>query len=287
MYVRDKDGSENFRLYDVDLTTGIERDLTPVDEVQCRLIAHRKEFPNDVLIGLNKDNPQLHDVYHLDLTTGTLEKIVENPGFLGWVVDTELEGPRRGCATARRRRGDSGARRRGVRMAAAAGGTAGGCGVDGAPWLHERRQGLVLADVGRLEHWPTGEDGHRDGCYRGDRRGSGLRHIRRDDEPRHARRSKPWWCTGIAWSIRSSTTRSAGDIEALQRLHAGELLISDRNDNDTTWLVAFDDDCGPVEVLHVGPRSEGCDVPVRPPAAAQRLPVGADGAFHVSRPGTG
>ena len=38
-----------------------------------------------------------------------------------------------------------------------------------------------------------------------------------------------------------------GDIEALQRLHAGELLISDRNDNDTTWLVAFDDDCGPLK----------------------------------------
>ena len=49
MYVRDKDGSENFRLYDVDLETGVERDLTPLDGVQCRLIAHRKDFPNDVL----------------------------------------------------------------------------------------------------------------------------------------------------------------------------------------------------------------------------------------------
>ena len=91
MYVRDKDGSENYRLYDVDLETGVERDLTPLDGVQCRLIAHRKRFPNDVLLGLNKDNPQLHDVYHLDLTTGALEKIVENPGFLGWVVDDDLK----------------------------------------------------------------------------------------------------------------------------------------------------------------------------------------------------
>src|ERR1700739_3423391 len=30
MYVRDKDGSENFRLYDVDVTTRVERDLTPM-----------------------------------------------------------------------------------------------------------------------------------------------------------------------------------------------------------------------------------------------------------------
>src|SRR4051794_8715557 len=91
MYVRDHDGSENFRLYDVDVNTGIERDLTPLDGVQCRLLAHRREFPNDVLLGLNKDNPQLHDVYHLDLTTAELTKIVENPGYLGWVVDTDLK----------------------------------------------------------------------------------------------------------------------------------------------------------------------------------------------------
>ena len=110
MYVRDKDGSENYRLYDVDLETGVERDLTPLDGVQCRLIAHRKEFPNEVLLGLNKDNPQLHDVYHLDLTTGALEKVVENPGFLGWVVDDESEGARCGHAADGRRHADYGAR---------------------------------------------------------------------------------------------------------------------------------------------------------------------------------
>ena len=91
MYVRDKDGSENFRLYDVDLVTGVERDLTPVDGVQCRLIAHRKEyFRDDVLIGLNKDNPQLHDVYHLDLTTGKLDEDRREPGLssTGWSTPT-------------------------------------------------------------------------------------------------------------------------------------------------------------------------------------------------------
>jgi Tol biopolymer transport system component len=58
MYILDKDGSENYRLHDVDLETGIERDLTPMDGVQCRLIAHLKRFPNDVFVGINKDNPQ-------------------------------------------------------------------------------------------------------------------------------------------------------------------------------------------------------------------------------------
>ena len=109
LYMRDKDGSENFRLFDVDVETGVERDLTPFDDVQCQIIAHRKEFPNDVLLGLNKDNPQLHDIYHLDLTTGELEKIVENPGFLGWVVDTDLKVRGAVQPLARRWRSDPGA----------------------------------------------------------------------------------------------------------------------------------------------------------------------------------
>ena len=43
-----------------------------------------------MLVGLNRDNPQLHDVYQLDLVTGELVKEVENPGFLDWIADTSL-----------------------------------------------------------------------------------------------------------------------------------------------------------------------------------------------------
>ena len=32
-----------------------------------------------MLIGLNADNPQLHDVYRLDISTGEMEKIEDNP----------------------------------------------------------------------------------------------------------------------------------------------------------------------------------------------------------------
>ena len=90
LYLQDTGGNENWRLYDVDLMTGKHRDLTPFDDVQARLIAADKKFPNDVLVGLNRDNPELHDVYRLDLVTGKLVKEVENPGFLDWVADTSL-----------------------------------------------------------------------------------------------------------------------------------------------------------------------------------------------------
>ncbi|HLF41043.1 MAG TPA: prolyl oligopeptidase family serine peptidase, partial [Acidimicrobiia bacterium] len=90
LYVQDAGGDENWRLHDVDLATGVTRDLTPFDGVQAQIIAEEKHYPTELLIGLNKDNPQLHDVYHLDLETGELEKILENPGVIGWVADPEL-----------------------------------------------------------------------------------------------------------------------------------------------------------------------------------------------------
>lgn len=38
-----------------------------------------------------------------------------------------------------------------------------------------------------------------------------------------------------------------GDIAALQRLSSGDLSITDRSNDDKTWLVTFDDDSGPVK----------------------------------------
>ena len=90
LYLQDTGGDENWRLHDVDLATMQRRDLTPFDTVQTQLIAGEKKFPTEILVGMNRDNPQLHDVYRLDLTTGELTKEVENPGFVGWVADSQL-----------------------------------------------------------------------------------------------------------------------------------------------------------------------------------------------------
>jgi dipeptidyl aminopeptidase/acylaminoacyl peptidase len=90
LYLQDTGGDENWRLHDVDLATMQRRDLTPFDGVQARIIATEKKYPTDVLVAMNRDNPQLHDVYRLDLLTGELVKEVENPGFVDWVADAEL-----------------------------------------------------------------------------------------------------------------------------------------------------------------------------------------------------
>jgi dipeptidyl aminopeptidase/acylaminoacyl peptidase len=90
LYEQDTGGDENWRLYATDLTTGETKDCTPFEGVQARVEHIDKHFPHDVLVGINKDNPQLHDVYRLHLPTGELTKIVENPGFVGFLADSQF-----------------------------------------------------------------------------------------------------------------------------------------------------------------------------------------------------
>lgn len=92
LYIQDVGGNENWRLYAINLETKETRDLTPFEEVQVRIINRDKHFPNELLLGLNKENPQVHDVYHLDLHTGALTMVAKNPGTISdWVTDTQFK----------------------------------------------------------------------------------------------------------------------------------------------------------------------------------------------------
>ena len=62
IYLQDKEGDENWRLYSVDLDSGTEHDLTPFEKVQVNILAHRKQRPHEILLAMNKDDEQLHDV---------------------------------------------------------------------------------------------------------------------------------------------------------------------------------------------------------------------------------
>jgi dipeptidyl aminopeptidase/acylaminoacyl peptidase len=90
LFLQDDFGDENWRVKVVDTETEEVRDLTPFEGVAAQLLATNREYPNEVLIGLNKDNPMLHEVYRVDIRSGELTKVAENPGFLGWIVDTEF-----------------------------------------------------------------------------------------------------------------------------------------------------------------------------------------------------
>jgi dipeptidyl aminopeptidase/acylaminoacyl peptidase len=90
LYLQDAGGDENWRLYDVEVESLERRDLTPFDKIHATIIGTSKRRPSEVLVGINADNPQLHDVYRLDLNAGELVKEIENPGYAGWLADEDL-----------------------------------------------------------------------------------------------------------------------------------------------------------------------------------------------------
>src|ERR671921_1709421 len=92
VYLQDEGGDENWRVHAVDASTKQDRDLTPFDDVQAQIVGSDRHFPDTLLIALNRDNPELHDVYRLTLSTGDLQPAAKNPGnVLGWVADAEFE----------------------------------------------------------------------------------------------------------------------------------------------------------------------------------------------------
>jgi dipeptidyl aminopeptidase/acylaminoacyl peptidase len=90
VFRQDTAGDEDWRLYSLELETGETRLLTPEEKVQAQIIEHNRWHPTTMLVGLNQDNPQLHDVYRLDLASGTSTLDTRNPGFADWLVDCDL-----------------------------------------------------------------------------------------------------------------------------------------------------------------------------------------------------
>ncbi len=187
LYLQDTGGDENWRLHDVDLPTMERRDLTPFEGVQTELIATEREFPDEILVGLNKDNPQLHDVYRLDLKTGELGKELVNPGLIGMLADAQL------VVRAGLRPQPDGSMSLVVRDSAAgdvarAAGDPGRGLADHGPGRVQRRRRLHAAGVlGGRAGGPADPDRPRYRRHRGAGRGSGGGRQRRQDEPGHPR----------------------------------------------------------------------------------------------------
>jgi dipeptidyl aminopeptidase/acylaminoacyl peptidase len=90
LYLQDTDGDEDWRLYALNLEAGEAQLVTPETGVTAQVLAHNTWHPETVLIGLNADDPALHDVYRLDLETLKTEKVETNPGYAGWLLDSDL-----------------------------------------------------------------------------------------------------------------------------------------------------------------------------------------------------
>ncbi|MCH8309611.1 MAG: S9 family peptidase, partial [Chloroflexi bacterium] len=92
LYVQDRGGDENWHVYCVELSAKTERDLTPLDGVHAQILQLSPEYPEDVLIGINDRNPQVHDVYRYNITTGERELVEQNDiGAAEYITDQQLK----------------------------------------------------------------------------------------------------------------------------------------------------------------------------------------------------
>jgi dipeptidyl aminopeptidase/acylaminoacyl peptidase len=93
LYVQDKGGDENYRVYAIDPTVAGDpvppaRNLTPQEKIRAMIIDVPRTKPNEIIVGLNDRDPSLHDVYRIDLTTGERTLIRENKNNIaGWMTD--------------------------------------------------------------------------------------------------------------------------------------------------------------------------------------------------------
>jgi len=88
IYVQDSKGDENFRLFAVDRDGKNQKDLTPFEKVRAGIVDDLEDNPNEMLIQINKNNPQVFDVYRINVNTGEMKVVGQNPGNItGWQTD--------------------------------------------------------------------------------------------------------------------------------------------------------------------------------------------------------
>ena len=246
LYLQDEGGDENWRIYAVDLQEGGTRDLTPFDEVQAQLIDKNKDYPDEVLVGLNNRDPQVHDVHRLHLSSGELELVAENPGnVVGWVADAEMKV--RAAMTAHPDNSF------GLLLRES----------EEAEW----RELLSWGPADSLSSRPVGFSKDGDRMYLLDSRGANTARLVSLDlsggatetlleDPRydvsaviinpdtHEVEAAAIERARVEWTVLDESVRA--DFEAIRQLHPGDFALISRDRADETWLVAFTADDGPV-----------------------------------------
>ncbi|MBI4502776.1 MAG: S9 family peptidase [Gemmatimonadetes bacterium] len=245
LYLQDAGGDENWRLYAVDVTSGATRELTPFENVQVQVVGHDKHFPHEILIGMNRDDPRLHDVYHVDLRSGVLTIAAKNPGnVIGWLMDHALQ----------------------VRAAMAA-------RPDGGFDLLVRER--AQSDWRDLISWsaddslnsaPLGFSADGKSLYLEDSREANSARlvqleiatgktqvIAADPEydvdaimehpDTHEIQMVAFIRERREWTVLDPSIRA--DVDAVRKLHQGDFAIYDRTHADDVWLAGFDLDTGP------------------------------------------
>ncbi|MCU4176826.1 prolyl oligopeptidase family serine peptidase [Carboxylicivirga sp. N1Y90] len=88
LYLKDDGGNENFKLYGVNIDGSDLLCFTDFENVRTGIIDDLRDIPEEIIISMNKRNPQAFDPYRLNIVTGEMTLLYENPGNISqWITD--------------------------------------------------------------------------------------------------------------------------------------------------------------------------------------------------------
>ena len=247
VYLQDKDGDENWRAYSVDLKSGEEKDLTPLEGVAVRIQQVSPDHPGQILLGINDRDARLHDIYKVDLASGERTLVEENPGVLAYLTDNDF----------------------GARLAVRV-------QPDGSMEMLSRGEGdawepyFAIPTEDTLTTAPLGFDAAGDVLYMVDSRerntaalkaldlAEGTWSVLAEDPKTDTAGTVTHPKTGKVQAVRFDYDRSrwqildsalAKDFAYLETL-GGEFRVQDRSHDDRFWIVATYSDDGPLRYYH-------------------------------------
>ncbi len=92
IYAIDNKGDENFRLHSIDIKTLENKLLTPQNGVRSGIVKISKNFPDEILVRMNKLVPEYFDIYKINVKTGETELIFENKEkYTDFTIDDDLK----------------------------------------------------------------------------------------------------------------------------------------------------------------------------------------------------
>ncbi len=90
VYVQDTGGDENYHAFAVDIDGENFVELTPFDGVRAQMVDDLENDDDHMLLALNKRDPRVFDVFRININSGEMEMIAQNPGNIsGWVTDND------------------------------------------------------------------------------------------------------------------------------------------------------------------------------------------------------
>lgn len=246
LYIQDQGGDENFHVYLVDLASKVVRDLTPFQGIRAQGVMTDRNHPNELLVGLNLRDRRVFDMHRVDLTTGAVVLDTLNPGdVVAWLVDSSFVIRGAGALDAqdastalRVRDGKDAAWREIARWPFGENGQAYDFTADGKALIVSTSLGsdttrLVLMDAA---------SGKELSLLASNRKADvGEVEIHPDS---HTVQAVGFNVLKNEWTVLDESIKA--DFAFLATVQRGQFYLTSRNRADTSWIVVYQGDSGPV-----------------------------------------